>query len=69
LLVWHKDSYTEKLLALFPCTCILQPKLVHLYQISSLLPGHLPTVTSVQSNFIHLARNLSRSRGQRREKQ
>jgi hypothetical protein len=45
LLAWDKDSYTERFLALLPCTCILQPKLIHLYQTSSLLPGHLPIVT------------------------
>jgi hypothetical protein len=33
---------------LLPCTCVLQPKLVHLYETSSLLwEGHLPIVTSV----------------------
>jgi hypothetical protein len=47
LLVWNKDSYTEKFLALLPCTCVLQPEFVHLYQTSSLLLGHLPIVTSV----------------------
>jgi hypothetical protein len=31
LLVWDKDRYTERFLALLPCTCVLQPKLVHLY--------------------------------------
>jgi hypothetical protein len=25
LLVWDKDSYTERFLALLPCTCVLQP--------------------------------------------
>jgi hypothetical protein len=47
LLVWNKDSYTERLLALLPCTNVLQPELIHLYQTSSLLPGHLPILTSV----------------------
>jgi hypothetical protein len=46
LLIWYKDSYTERFLALFPCTCVLQPTLVHLYQTTSLLPGPLPTVAS-----------------------
>jgi hypothetical protein len=32
---------------LLPCTCVLQPELVPLYQTSSLLPGHLPIMTSV----------------------
>jgi hypothetical protein len=40
LLVWDKDSYTERSLALLPCTCVLQSTLVHL------LPGPLPTVAS-----------------------
>jgi hypothetical protein len=48
LLVSDKDSYTDRFLALLPCTCVLQPKLVHLYQTSSLLPGHLRIVTSCQ---------------------
>jgi hypothetical protein len=30
LLVWDKD--TERFLVLLPCTCVLQPRLVHLYQ-------------------------------------
>jgi hypothetical protein len=46
LLVWNKDSYTEKFLALLPCMCVLQPTLVHLYLTSSLLPSVLPTVAS-----------------------
>jgi hypothetical protein len=28
LLVWDKDSYTKRFLALLPCTCVLQPTLV-----------------------------------------
>jgi hypothetical protein len=32
LLLWDKNRYTERFLALLACTCILQPKLVHLYQ-------------------------------------
>jgi hypothetical protein len=46
LLVWDKDSYVERLLVLLPCTCVLQPTLVHLYLTSSLLSGHLPIVAS-----------------------
>jgi hypothetical protein len=42
LLAWDKDSYTERFLALLPCTCVLQPELAHLYQ--TLLLGHLPIV-------------------------
>jgi hypothetical protein len=30
--IWDKDSYTERFLALLPCTCVLQPTLVHLYR-------------------------------------
>jgi hypothetical protein len=33
-------------LVFFPCISILQPKLVHLYRTSSLLPSPLPTVAS-----------------------
>jgi hypothetical protein len=25
LLVWDKDSHTERFLALLPCSCVLQP--------------------------------------------
>jgi hypothetical protein len=46
LLVWDKDSHTERFLALLPCTCVLQPTLVHHYQTSSLLSGPLPIVAS-----------------------
>jgi hypothetical protein len=46
LLVWDEGSYTWRFLALFPCTCVLQPKLVHLYQTSSLLSSPLPIVVS-----------------------
>jgi hypothetical protein len=46
LLVWTKDSYTERFLVSLPCTCVLQPTLVHLYQTSSLLPSLLPIVAS-----------------------
>jgi hypothetical protein len=35
LLVWGKDSYTERFLALLPFTCELQPTLVHFCQTSS----------------------------------
>jgi hypothetical protein len=54
LLVWDKDSYTERFLALLPCTCVLQPKLIHLYQISSLLPSPLSIVALVSLRFLHL---------------
>jgi hypothetical protein len=38
---------------LFPCTCVLQPKLIHLSQTFSLLPGHLPIVTSVVLRLLY----------------
>jgi hypothetical protein len=53
LLAWDKDSYSERFLALLPCTSVLQPKYVHLYQTSSLLPGHLPIVPSVSLRLIY----------------
>jgi hypothetical protein len=53
LLLWDKESYTGRLLMLFPCICILQPKLVHLYQTSSLLPSPFPIVASVSSRFLY----------------
>jgi hypothetical protein len=52
LLAWDKDRYTRRFLALLPCTCVLQPKMVHLYQTSSLLPSHLPIVTSVSLRLL-----------------
>jgi hypothetical protein len=53
LLAWEKDSYIERFLALRPCTCVLQPKFVHLYQTSSLLPGYLPIVASASLRLLH----------------
>jgi hypothetical protein len=53
LLFWDKDSYIERFLALLPCTCILQPTLVHLCQTSLLLPGHLPIVASVSLRLLY----------------
>jgi hypothetical protein len=53
LLVWSKDSYTERFLALLPCICVLQPTLVHLYQTSSLLPGSLPIVASASLRLLY----------------
>jgi hypothetical protein len=53
-LVGDRDSYTEGFPALLPCTCVLQPTLVHLYQTSSLLPGHLPTVASANLRLLYL---------------
>jgi hypothetical protein len=53
LLVWDKDSYTERFLALLPCTSVLQPELVHHYKTSSLLPCHLPVVTSASLRLLY----------------
>jgi hypothetical protein len=38
---------------LLPCTCVLQPTLVHFYQTSSLLPGHLPIVASASLRLLY----------------
>jgi hypothetical protein len=51
--VWNKDSYTERFLAWLPCTSVLQLKLIHLYQKTSLLPSHLPMATSVILRFLY----------------
>jgi hypothetical protein len=53
LLAWDKDMYTERFLALLPCTCILQPELVHPYQTSSLIPSHLPIVASTSLRLLY----------------
>jgi hypothetical protein len=53
LLVWDKDSYIGRFFVLFPCTCVLQTKLVHLYQISSLLPSPLPIVDSASLKLLY----------------
>jgi hypothetical protein len=39
---------------ILPCTCVLQPTLVHLYHNSSLLPELLPTVASARLRLLHL---------------
>jgi hypothetical protein len=54
LLVWDKDSYTERFLALLPCSCVLQFILVHLYQISSLLSSPFPIVASASLRLLYL---------------
>jgi hypothetical protein len=46
LLVWDKNSYTGGFFLLFLCRCVLQSKLIHLYQTSSLFPSPLPIVAS-----------------------
>jgi hypothetical protein len=53
LLAWDKDTYTERFLALLTCTCVLQPTLVDLYQTSSLLLSHFPTVASVSLRLLY----------------
>jgi hypothetical protein len=58
LLVWDKDSYTERFLALLQCTCILQSTLVHFYQTSSLLPCPLPIVASANLRLLYSLLNM-----------
>jgi hypothetical protein len=53
LLVWDKDRYTERFLALLPSTSVLKPELAHLYHTSSLLPGHLLIVVSVSLRLLY----------------
>jgi hypothetical protein len=53
LLVSDKDSYTEKFLVLFPCIYVLQPKLIHFYQTSSLFPGPLLIVASASLRLFY----------------
>jgi hypothetical protein len=53
LLVWGKDSYTEKFLVFFPGTCVLQLTLVHLCQTFSLLPGPFPIVASASLRLLY----------------
>jgi hypothetical protein len=53
LLVWDKDSYIERFIALLPCTCELQPTLLQLCQTSTLLPGPLPIVASVSLRLLY----------------
>jgi hypothetical protein len=57
LLVWDKDSYTGRFLALLPCTCKLQPTLVSFYQTFSLIPGPLPIVPSANLRLLYLLLN------------
>jgi hypothetical protein len=49
LLIWDEHSYTERFLVLFPCMYVLQPKLVNLYQSSSLLPRPLSSLRLIYS--------------------
>jgi hypothetical protein len=46
LLVWDKDSCTERFRVLLPCTCVLQFTLVHFYKTSLLLLGPLLIVAT-----------------------
>jgi hypothetical protein len=54
LLLWGKDSYTERFLALLPFTCVLQPTLAHLCQTFLLLPGPLPIVATASLWLLYL---------------
>jgi hypothetical protein len=54
LLVWDKDSYTERFLALFPCTYVLHSTLVHLCQTTSLLLGPLPILRCASLRLLSL---------------
>jgi hypothetical protein len=57
LLVWNKDSYTGRFLVLLPCTCVLQPTLVLLYQTSLLLPDSFPIVATASLRLLYLLLN------------
>jgi hypothetical protein len=57
LLAVDKDSYTERFLTLLPCTCVLQPTLVHFFLISLLLPGPLPIMASANLRLLYLLLN------------
>jgi hypothetical protein len=54
LIVWDKDSYIRRFFLLFPCICVSQPKLVHLYQTSLLLPSPLSIVASASLRLVYL---------------
>jgi hypothetical protein len=45
---WDKDSYTERFLALLPCTSVIHRSLIF-----SLGPDHLPILTSVGLRFLY----------------
>jgi hypothetical protein len=57
LLVWDKDSHTERFLVLLPCTYVLHPTLVRSYKSSLLLPGPLPVVVSANLRLLYLLLN------------
>jgi hypothetical protein len=52
-LVWDKESYTGNFLVLFPCTYVLQPQLVHLFQYSALLSSPLVMVAPASLRFLY----------------
>jgi hypothetical protein len=53
LLVWDKDIQIRRFLVLFPSIYVLQPKIIHLYHTSSLLPSRLPIVSSASLRFLY----------------
>jgi hypothetical protein len=53
LLVWDKDSYPNRFLALLRCPCTLQPTLVVLYLKSSLLPSLLSMEASASLRLLY----------------
>jgi hypothetical protein len=53
LLVWDEVSSTGRFFVLFLYIYILQPKLVHLYQTSSLLSSPFPTVASASLRLLY----------------
>jgi hypothetical protein len=53
LLVWDKDHYTGNFLVLFPCTYVLKPQFINLFQSSSLLPSLLQMVALASLKFLY----------------
>jgi tRNA 2-selenouridine synthase SelU len=53
LLVEMRIAIQRDFLALVPCTNVLQTELIHLYLMSTLLPGHLPILTSVVLRLLY----------------
>jgi hypothetical protein len=57
LLFWDKDSYTERFLALFPCTCVLQPNpnwFISTRPLHYFTTSQSPIVTSVSLRLLYL---------------
>jgi O-antigen ligase len=54
LLVWDKASYTGRFLMLFPCLCVLQPKLTHVLLLVLKINPYDPPQTVLSSYQIHL---------------